>query len=91
MELPRLTRLAAVASLAAALLAAPAVAAAGTTTTTVPTQTLAPAKAQLREQQATDIFLGSAKVRSWLKRYPPFPVTQSSFADGYWTVDGWSC
>jgi hypothetical protein len=88
-ELPGLRWVAVAAALAAALLVAP-VAAAGTTTTTVPTQTLTPAKAQLSDQQATDIFLGSAKVRAWLKRYPPKPVTQATFENGNWTVDVWS-
>jgi hypothetical protein len=85
-----------VAALAAALLAAPAAAPAGTTTTaatttaTVPTQTLPSPNPQLSNQQATDIFLGSAKVRAWLKRYPPKPITQATYADGSWTVDVWS-
>lgn len=90
MELPGLRALAVAASLAAALLVAPAAPAATTTTSTVPTQTLAPAKARLTEQQATDIFLASPKVRSWLSRYPPKPITQATLADGNWTVDVWS-
>ncbi|HVU75965.1 MAG TPA: hypothetical protein VHC67_00185 [Gaiellaceae bacterium] len=35
-------------------------------------------------------FLAYPKVRDWLKRYPPNPQTQATFAQGSWTVNVWS-
>ena len=37
-----------------------------------------------------DRFLADPKVRDWLKRYPPKPQTQATFAQGVWTVNVWS-
>lgn len=36
------------------------------------------------------IFAGFPKVASWLKRYPPNPQTEATYANGTWTVDMWS-
>ncbi len=37
-------------------------------------------------RQAIQLFLAYDKVADWLKRYPPNPVTDATFADGVWTV-----
>ena len=56
----------------------------GFTTTAAPTTT---ETARLTDDQATKIFLADPKVHDWLKRYPPKPVTDASYANGQWTVN----
>jgi hypothetical protein len=93
--LPALTRLGA--ALLCALVLAPAAAAA-------PTQPVYDSFGHLTEvafaprehgtaldaKSATAIFLRYPKVRSWLQRYPPNPVTEATQKDGVWTVKVWS-
>ena len=86
-------RLAAVLALALAL-----VPAARAGTTTAPTATVIPTpqipatqtKPRTTEQQAIRLFLDYGKVAGWLKRYPPKPITDATFAQGVWTVIVWS-
>ncbi len=82
-------RLAAVLALALALVPA---ARAGTTTATIPTPQIPATQTSPRttKQQATQLFLAYPKVADWLKRYPPSPVTDATFAQGAWTVNVWS-
>jgi hypothetical protein len=89
-------KIAAVAALVLAfgLIAHAPIAHAGTTTS-VPnplTTTTAPAQAQPRttKNQAIALFLANGKVADWLKRYPPKPVTDATFAQGSWTVNVFS-
>jgi hypothetical protein len=90
------TRLAVAAALV--LLLAPAAHAATTTTRSVSTVTVpfgaAPTvtvtKPRSTKQQAIALFLADDKVAAWLKRYPPKPVTDATFAQGVWTVNVWS-
>ncbi|HST17013.1 MAG TPA: hypothetical protein VLK36_05045 [Gaiellaceae bacterium] len=56
---------------------APAVTAPSTTTHTT-------------KQQAIAFLLRDGKVKDWLTRYPPNPVTDATFANGQWTVNVWS-
>ena len=94
--LPAVTRLAVVAALVLSL--APAAHAATTTTHSVPTVTdpltaTSPAtttKPRSTKQQVIALFLANAKVADWLKRYPPKPITDATFAQGVWTVNVWS-
>ena len=84
-------RLAAVAALALALVPA---AHAGTTTS-VPnpittTSSLTQSSPRTTKSQAMALFLANNKVADWLKRYPPKPVTDATFAQGIWTVNVWS-
>ncbi len=84
-------RLAAVAALALALVPA---AHAGTTTS-VPnpittTSSLTQSSPRTTKSQAIALFLANNKVADWLKRYPPKPVTDATFAQGIWTVNVWS-
>ncbi len=44
----------------------------------------------LTKAAATKTFLADGRVSAWLARYPPFPVTDATFADGVWTVNVWS-
>ena len=86
-------RLAAVLALALALVPA---ARAGTTTaptaTVIPTPQIPATQTEPRttEQQAIRLFLDYGKVAGWLKRYPPKPITDATFAQGVWTVNVWS-
>jgi hypothetical protein len=90
------TRLAVAAALV--LLLAPAAHAATTTTRSVSTVTVpfgaAPTvtvtKPRSTKQQAIALFLADDKVAAWLKRYPPKPATDATFAQGVWTVNVWS-
>ena len=80
-------RLAAV--LALALVLVPA-ARAGTSTT-VPTPQVPAAESQRSTSgEVIQNFLAYPKVAAWLKRYPPNPVTNATFAQGVWTVGVWS-
>jgi hypothetical protein len=84
-------RLAAVAALALGLVPA---AHAGTTTS-VPnpittTSSLTQSSPRTTKSQAIALFLANNKVADWLKRYPPKPVTDATFAQGIWTVNVWS-
>ena len=80
-------RLAAVLALALALVPA---ARAGTSTT-VPTQQIPAAESQRSTSgEVIQNFLAYPKVAAWLKRYPPNPVTNATFAQGVWTVGVWS-
>ena len=84
-------RLAVVFALALALVPA---AHAGTTTTTatIPTPQVPATETTPRstKEQAIQLFLAYDKVADWLKRYPPKPVTDATFAQGVWTVNVWS-
>ena len=90
-----MTRLAVVAALVLSL--APA-AHAATTTRSIPTVTAplgaAPpvtfTKPRSTKQQVIALFLANDKVADWLKRYPPKPITDATFAQGLWTVNVWS-
>jgi hypothetical protein len=42
---------------------------------------------RLTKAQAIQIFLGYGKVADWLKRYPPNPTTDATYASGKWTVN----
>jgi hypothetical protein len=44
----------------------------------------------LTDRQATAIFVAFPKVREWLQRYPPRPITEATLKDGVWTVKVWS-
>ncbi len=80
-------RIAAVLALALALVPA---AHAGTSTT-VPTQQIPAAESQRSTSgEVIQNFLAYPKVAAWLKRYPPNPVTNATFAQGVWTVGVWS-
>ena len=80
-------RLAAVLALALALVPA---ARAGTSTT-VPTPQVPAAESQRSTSgEVIQNFLAYPKVAAWLKRYPPNPVTEATFAQGVWTVGVWS-
>jgi len=46
--------------------------------------------ARLTRAQVIELFLADGKVADWLKRYPPEPVTDATFAQGSWTVNVWS-
>ncbi|MDP8910947.1 MAG: hypothetical protein M3M94_02635 [Actinomycetota bacterium] len=48
--------------------------------------------ARLTEKRATALFLNDDKVRDWLSRYPPAPVTEATFdkRSRAWTVNVWS-
>ena len=83
-------RLAAVLALALAFV--PAARAGTTTTATIPTPQIPATQTAPRttQQQAIQLFLGYGKVARWLKRYPPRPVTDATFAQGVWTVNVWS-
>ncbi len=71
---------------------------AGTTTTTTTTTTGLPTpqlpatetSARTTSEQAIQLFLAYGKVADWLKRYPPNPQTDATFAQGAWTVNVWS-
>ena len=67
---------------------------AGTTTTVsnplTTTTPLAQTSGQLPQSEVIARFLAYPKVRDWLKRYPPNPQTQATFATGTWTVNVWS-
>ncbi len=72
-------RLAAVLALALALVPA---ARAGTSTT-VPTPQVPAAESQRSTSgEVIQNFLAYPKVAAWLKRYPPNPVTEATFAPG---------
>jgi hypothetical protein len=45
---------------------------------------------RLTRDQAIQIFVAYDKVADWLKRYPPNPTTDATFASGKWTVNVWS-
>ena len=80
-------RIAAVLALALAL----APAAHAGTSTTVPTQQIPAAESQRSTSgEVIQNFLAYPKVAAWLKRYPPNPVTNATFAQGVWTVGVWS-
>jgi hypothetical protein len=83
-------RLAAAALLALALVpVAQAATTRSTVTTTIPTTPALPATEttpRTTERQAIALFLANGKVASWLKRYPPNPGTDATFAQGAWTV-----
>jgi hypothetical protein len=49
-----------------------------------------PERPELTAQEVTGIFLRNGKVADWLKRYPPKPTTEATFANGNWTVNVWS-
>ena len=71
----------------------PAAHAATTTTVQNPLTTttpLAETHGKLPQSEVIDRFLAYPKVRDWLKRYPPKPQTQATFAQGSWTVNVWS-
>ncbi|HEX7626119.1 MAG TPA: hypothetical protein VF379_03615 [Gaiellaceae bacterium] len=64
-----------------------------TATVTVPGPTALPAtktSPRTTKEQAIRLFLDHGKVASWLKRYPPNPITDATFAQGIWTVNVWS-
>jgi hypothetical protein len=65
---------------------------ADTTTTNPlpPTPTLGSTGAHLKRTEAIARFLADPKVRDWLKRYPPGPQTDATYANGSWTVNVWS-
>ena len=89
-----MTRVAAVAAIVGLLLV-PAARATTTrsTSTTAPLgapQALTTAKPRTTKKQAIALFLADDKVADWLKRYPPKPVTDATFAQGIWTVNVWS-
>jgi len=44
----------------------------------------------LQEGEVIKRFLADPKVRAWLKRYPPNPVTDATYAQGQWTVNVYS-
>ena len=83
-------RLAAAALLALALVpVAQAATTRSTVTTTIPSTPALPATEttpRTTERQAIALFLANGKVASWLKRYPPNPGTDATFAQGAWTV-----
>jgi hypothetical protein len=80
-------RLAAV--LALALVLVPA-ARAGTSTTISTPQVPAAETQRSTSGEVIQNFLAYPKVAAWLKRYPPNPVTNATFAQGVWTVGVWS-
>ena len=80
-------RLAAV--LALALVLVPA-AHAGTSTTISTPQVPAAETQRSTSGEVIQNFLAYPKVAAWLKRYPPNPVTNATFAQGVWTVGVWS-
>ncbi len=49
-----------------------------------------PEQPRLTPKAATAFFLKSPKIRDWVDRYPPDPQTDSTFAEGFWTVKVWS-
>lgn len=61
-----------------------------TTTTPLQPQSTIETKSRLTASQATALFLAYPKVHDWLKRYPPHPLTQATFAHGAWTINVWS-
>ncbi len=56
----------------------------------VPATTTTAVQARLSAAEATKIFLAHPKVKSWLGRYPPKPVTDATYAKGQWTVNVFS-
>ncbi|HEY4347340.1 MAG TPA: hypothetical protein VGM80_07095, partial [Gaiellaceae bacterium] len=85
------------AGLAAAVTVSPSATAAKPKTVTVPiTTTTTPfaqtteTKARLTGDQAEKILLAVPKVKDWLKRYPPKPTVDASFAKGVWTINVFS-
>ncbi|HUZ81340.1 MAG TPA: hypothetical protein VMU73_03770 [Gaiellaceae bacterium] len=85
-------RHAAILALALALVPAARAGTTTATTTTIPTQQIPATQTTPRttKQQAIQLFLAYGKVANWLKRYPPRPVTDATFAQGLWTVNVWS-
>jgi len=79
-----------VAALLAVLLIAVPAASAATNPIAPPVPSGNSANARLSEQQAISLFLASAKVKSWLDRYPPHPTTDATYQNGQWTVQVWS-
>jgi hypothetical protein len=65
---------------------------AGTTVTNPfpTTRTFGQTVGHLEQSEVIARFLADSKVKNWLKRYPPHPVTQATYAQGQWTVDVWS-
>jgi hypothetical protein len=65
---------------------------AGTTVTNPfpTTRTFGQTVGHLKQSEVIARFLADPKVKDWLKRYPPHPVTQATYAQGQWTVDVWS-
>ncbi|HEX3807363.1 MAG TPA: hypothetical protein VHV52_11350 [Gaiellaceae bacterium] len=65
---------------------------AGTTVTNPfpTTRTFGQTVGHLEQSEVIARFLADPKVKNWLKRYPPHPVTQATYAQGQWTVDVWS-
>jgi hypothetical protein len=60
-----------------------------TVTTTIPSTPTLPATQttpRTTKEQAVALFLANGKVADWLKRYPPNPGTDATFAQGAWTV-----
>ena len=80
-------RLAAVLALALVLVSA---AHAGTSTTISTPQVPAAETQRSTSGEVIQNFLAYPKVAAWLKRYPPNPVTNATFAQGVWTVGVWS-
>ena len=70
------------------------VAVAGTTTVANPLTTtttpLAQPKPHIAKREVIARFLAEPKVHDWLRRYPPSPVTDATFAQGIWTVNVFS-
>ncbi len=54
------------------------------------TSPLTPPAARTSDSEATRLFLDDPKVAKWLRRYPPKPTTDASYADGVWTVNVFS-
>jgi hypothetical protein len=44
----------------------------------------------MTKQQAIDAVLAMPNVKSWLKRYPPHPITDATYSNRVWTVSVWS-
>ena len=87
-------KLCVVAVLALALI--PAAHAGNTTAWTIPTPVtnaappLGSTKPKTSMHEAIARFLADGKVASWLRRYPPKPVTDATYSQGVWTVSAWS-
>ena len=62
----------------------------GITTATTPLTPTVQTKARLTGAGAEKIFLAVPKVHDWLKRYPPKPPVDASYANGSWTVNVFS-
>jgi hypothetical protein len=75
------------AAVVVAALALVPVAAAATSNPTLPSTQVSVGKARSTQEAVIASFLDDSKVRSWLRRYPPKPPADASFANGVWTVN----